>query len=319
MRFPDNLQIRRHRLGFWEAVTGWFFILPATLGLIFFQLGPVIASLLLSFTNYDIVSPPKWVGFGNYVKMLTADEFYAKSVRVTIKYTVLAIPLSIITSYAIALLMNQGVKGVSLFRTIWYLPTLVPSVATAFLWGWLLNREYGPINWPIKALGLSPIGWLTDPPWVVPALVLVRIWGAGNTALIFLAGLQGVPRHLYDAAEVDGAGWWAKFRHVTIPMTSSIIFFNLIMGIIGSFQVFGIAYIMFDMGTQGWTGVGGAGPDNAALFYVLYLYRQAFGYFKNGYACALAWVLFMVISMLTLVVFGTQRRWVYYESEVGVR
>jgi len=300
------------RLGFEETFFGWLFILPAVLGLLLFSLGPVLVSLGLSFTRYDIINPPKWVGLTHYFS-LPDDQLWTKSVSVTFKYSVLAIPLSLVVSYSIALLMNQEVKGIAGYRTMWYLPSLVPTVASATLFRWALNPEFGPINYPLKALGLPAPGWLTDPEWIVPSLVMIHLWGLGNAALIFLASLKGVPMSLYEAAEVDGASGWAKFRHVTIPMTSSVIFFQLIMGVIGSFQVFSTAYILYG---SAWAS-SSAGPENAALFYVLYVYRNAFGYFRNGYACAMAWVLFLVVMLLTWVVFRSQRAWVYYETEGG--
>ncbi|HEY64395.1 MAG TPA: sugar ABC transporter permease [Caldilineae bacterium] len=298
------------RLSFEETFYGWLFILPAVLGLLLFSLGPVVISLILSFTKYDIISPPKWVGLVNYMKLPT-DELWRKSVTVTLKYSVLSIPLSLIVAYAIAMLMSQDVKGISAYRTMWYLPSLVPSVASAALWRWGLNPEFGPINYPLKVMGLPAPGWLTDPKWIVPSLVIIHLWGLGNSALIFLAALKGVPDVLYEAAEVDGASAWHKFRHITIPMTSAVIFFQLIMGIIGSFQVFAAAYVLYGSAAAS----SSAGPQNAALFYVLYLYRNAFGYFRNGYACAMAWVLFVVIMILTWILFRSQEAWVYYEEE----
>ncbi len=298
------------RLAFEEIFFGWLFILPAVLGLLLFRLGPVLVSLILSFTEYDIISPPKWVGLTNYIR-LPNDGLWMKSVSVTAKYSVLFIPLSLIVAYIVALLMNRDVKGIAAYRTMWYLPSLVPTVASAAVWRWGLNPEFGPINYPLKVLGLPAPGWLTDPKWIVPSIVFIQLWGLGNAALIFLAALKGVPDTLYEAAEVDGASGWAKFWHITIPMTSSVIFFQLIMAVIGSFQVFGTAYVLYGSTAAS----SAAGPDNAALFYVLYAYRNAFGYFKNGYACAMAWVLFLVVMLLTWVVFRSQQVWVYYETE----
>lgn len=296
------------RLNFREAVEGYLFILPAALGFLIFSFGPLLASLYFSFTNYDIVSSPQWTGFANYAK-LARDEHYMQSVKVTLSYAIMAIPLSIVVAYLIALLMNIGVRGISIYRTLWYLPALVPSIATGALWGWMLNKEFGPINYPLKLAGLPAPGWLIEPRWVIPSLVLIHLWGLGNAVLIFLAGLQQVPDHLYEAAEVDGASWWHKFWNITIPMTSSIIFFNLIMSIIGSFQIFSIIYIIF-RGDEG-----SAGPENSALFYVLYLYRNAFRYFQNGYASAMAWILFLAIMLLTYIAFRSQKAWVYYETD----
>jgi multiple sugar transport system permease protein len=194
---------------------------------------------------------------------------------------------------------------------MWYLPSLVPTVASAIVWRWALNPEFGPVNYPLRLLGLDVPGWLTDPDWIIPSVVLIQLWGLGNAALIFLAAIKGVPATFYEAAEVDGANAWVKFWQITLPMTSSVIFFQLIMSVIASFQVFGVAYILF----SGQTTSDPAGPGNAALFYVLYTFRNAFGYFKNGYASAMAWVMFLVILLLTLILFRTQKRWVYYEVE----
>jgi len=301
------------RLGFWEAVDGWLFTLPAFTGLLCFTLGPIVASLYFSFTEYNAVKAPQWVGLNNYLKLFTGDPLFWHSLRQTAYYSFLSIPLSLVVAYLIALLMNQPVRGITLYRTLWYLPALVPSVANATLWRWILNRDFGLLNYPIRLLGFDPPGWLIEPELTIPSLVLIHLWGLGNSVLILLAALQGVPQHLYDAAEIDGANWWQKFRYITLPMTSSIIFFNLIMGIIGSFQVFTLAYVIFT--PTG--GTGSAGPENAALFYVLYLYRHAFQYFQMGYASAMAWVLFLIILVLTVLMFKLSGRWVYYEVSRG--
>lgn len=298
------------RLSFEETFWGWLFIIPAVLGLILFRFGPVLASFYFSFTKYDILSPPQWVGLANYRTML-ADEYWQKSITVTLNYTVLFIPLSLIVAYTIGLLMSQELRGIAVYRTMWYLPSLVPTVASAIVWRWALNPEFGPVNYPLRILGFDAPGWLTDPNWIIPSVVLIQLWGLGNAALIFLASIKGVPTTFYEAAEVDGANAWVKFWRITLPMTSSVIFFQLIMSVIASFQVFGVAYILF----SGQTTSDPAGPGNAALFYVLYTFRNAFGYFKNGYASALAWVMFLVILLLTLILFRTQNRWVYYEVE----
>ncbi|HZQ97944.1 MAG TPA: sugar ABC transporter permease [Chloroflexota bacterium] len=294
-----------------EALWGFAFVLPAVLGLVIFQLGPVLASLYLSFTSYDIVSPPKWIGLANYQRMFAEDLLYRKSLGVTTYYSLLSIPLSLVVAYLIALLMNQRVRGIAVYRTLWYLPSLVPATVNGVLWLWLLNRDFGPVNYFLRLVGLPAPAWLSDPNWTIPSLVLVHLWAVGNSILIFLAGLQGVPQHLYEAAEVDGATWWDKLRHVTLPMTSSIVFFNLVIGIIQSFQVFALVYTLY---TPSPTEATSAGPENAALVYVMYLYRNAFQNFRNGYASAMAWVLLLIIMALTLVVFRTQGRWVYYEA-----
>lgn len=312
---PTATPARRKRpfwrsLSFEETFFGWLFILPAVLGVLLFQLGPVLASLMLGFTSYDIISPPKWIGLANY-EQLMRDPLWIKSVQVTLRYVILFVPSALIVSYAIAMLMARSVTGIYLYRTLWYLPSVVPVVASAAIWRWGLNPEFGPINYPLKVLGLPAPRWLTDPDWIVPSLVFISLWGLGNTVLIFLAAITGLPRSYYEAAEVDGAGAFAKFRHVTLPLTSSIIFYQLIVSIIGSFQVFGIAYVLF-VSTPS---ASSAGPNNAALFYVLYMFRNAFGYFRNGYASAMAWVLFLVIMLLTWLLFYSQKRWVYYETD----
>ena len=298
------------RLSFEETFFGWLFIVPAVLGLLLFKLGPVIASLLLSFTKYEIISSPKWIGLDNYARLVT-DDLWLKSIEVTFRYVILFVPTSLIAAYLIALLMSREVKGINLYRTLWYLPSVVPVVASATIWRWGLNPEFGPINYPLKLLGLPAPRWLTDPDWIIPSIVFISLWGLGNSVLIFLAAITGVPRTYYEAAEVDGAGPWTKFRHVTLPLTSSIIFYQLIVNVINSFQVFGIAYVLFVSNPS----ASSAGPNNSALFYVLYMFRNAFGYFRNGYASAMAWVLFVVIMLLTWLLFYSQKRWVYYETE----
>jgi multiple sugar transport system permease protein len=300
------------RLSFDETLWGWILILPSVLGLLLFRLGPVIASLYFSFTKYEIISSPQWIGLTNYRTMFQ-DKFWLKSIEVTLHYSILFIPLSIIVAYVIAMLMSQELRGIAAYRTMWYLPSLVPTVASAVIWRWALNPQFGPVNYPLHILGLDAPGWLTDPNWIIPSVVLIQLWALGNSALIFLAAIKGVPGTYYEAAEVDGANAWTKFVNITLPMTSSVIFFQLIMAVIASFQVFGVAYVLFGGQTTG----DPAGPGNSALFYVLYTYRNAFGYFKNGYASALAWALFVVVILLTLILFMTQKRWVYYEVEGG--
>ncbi|HEX9017167.1 MAG TPA: sugar ABC transporter permease [Chloroflexota bacterium] len=315
----DNVVLRStaqpffRRLGFREAFDGWTMALPAILGLLIFTVGPIIASAFLSLTNYNIVKPPQWIGLDNYVQMFTNDPLFYTSLRQTAYYSFLAIPLSLVFAYLIALMMNQNVRGITVYRTLWYLPALVPAVANATLWRWVLNRDFGLMNYPLQIIASVSPGWLIEPLLTVPSLVLIHLWGLGNSVLIFLAALQGVPQHLIEAAEIDGANWWHKFRHVTIPMTSSIIFFNLIMGIIGTFQVFTLVYVMFT--PTG--GTGSVGPENAGLMYVVLIYRHAFQYFRMGYASALAWVLFAIIVLLTLVMFRLSGRWVFYEASRG--
>jgi multiple sugar transport system permease protein len=282
------------------------------LGLLIFTAYPIVFTFYLSFTEYKIVDAPTFIGLRNYVEMFS-DELFLKSLSATIYYSVLAIPLTLITGFMVAILMNQKVRGISIYRTIWYLPTLVPAAAAAALWRWILNRDFGLLNNLLDFFGIPGPGWLIEPGLTIPSLVMIGLWmGLGGTMLVFLAGLQGLPQQLYEAAEIDGAGTIGQFRHITVPMMSPIIFYNLVLGIIGSFQVFTIVYLIYTP-----TGTGSSGPEDSALMYMVFLYRNAFQYFNVGYAAALSWLLFLVIVGLTLVMFRLQRRWVYYEAERG--
>jgi multiple sugar transport system permease protein len=235
--------------------------------------------------------------------MLFDDEFFWLSLRVTLKYTIVAVPLTLAGAFAVSMLLNTKVRGMSFFRTVYYLPSVVPVVASVMLWRWIFNTDFGLLNVFLKSLGVPKIRWLFDTAWVMPAFWLMALWGIGPWTVIFLAGLQGVPRTLYEAAEIDGAGVWGKFRHVTIPQMSPVMFYNFVMGIIWTFQVFTAGYLLT-----------GGGPENATLFYVLYTYRNAFSWFKTGYAASLAWVLFLIILVMTALVFRFLQRRVYYET-----
>jgi len=308
VRSPHVPFYRRLRVR--QAVDGYLFAGPAILGLLIFTAGPILYSLYLSFSEYNIIQPPRLTGFANYARMLGEDELFRHSLVVTGYYSALSIPLTVAVGLLVAILMNQQVWGIAFFRTVWYLPTLVPAAAAAALWRWILHRDFGLLNNLLQQAGVVGPGWLIDPQWTVPSLVMVSIWtSVGGTMLIFLAGLQGVPTHLYEAAEIDGASAWRRFRDVTLPMMSPVIFFNVILSLIASFQVFTIVYLIFTP-----TGTQSAGPDNAALFYLVYLYRNAFQYFNVGYAAALSWILFLIIVSLTLLMFRLQNRWVYYEA-----
>lgn len=286
-----------------EAVPGYLFILPGVLGFLLWWAGPIAFSAWASTTEWDVLSPPRQVGLQNYHALLQ-DPLFWQALKVTFTYTLLSVPLFQILSFAVALLMNVRVRGIALFRTVYYLPTIVPVVASSMLWAWIFNSEFGLLNAVLRTLGLPKVLWLQDPTWVMPAFILMSLWTFGGTMLIYLAGLQGIPLHLYEAAELDGATGWQKLINITIPMMSPIIFFNLVLGIIFSLQTFTQGYII----TNG-------GPQNATLFYVLYLYRKAFTEFKMGYASAMAWVLFALILVLTILVFRYFGRFVYYEEE----
>lgn len=298
--------MRRGSLERREAIDGFLFISPWIIGFLCFTLGPMIYSFYASLTEWDMLNPPRFIGLTNYQQLFTDDFRFAKSLWVTAKYSVLALPLGLMASLGIAILLNQKVKGLTAFRAIYYIPAILPGVAVAMLWKWIFNPDSGVMNLLLGKVGIQGPEWLTSPEWAIPAFVIMSIWAAGAGMIIYLAGLQSVPTQLYEAAEIDGASPFQKFRNVTLPMISPTIFFNLVMGIIGSFQVFVTAFVI----------TGGAGsPAYSTLFYVLYLYQKAFNYFSMGYACAMAWVLFMIILALTLLVFWSGKRWVYYEAE----
>jgi len=293
-------QARREERFFYLFITPWIF------GFIVFTAGPVLASVFFSFNIYDVIQPPRWTGLDNY-KALLQDRLFWQSLKVTATYSLGAVPLGIILSLAIALVLNRDIRGVSVFRTVFYLPSVISGVAVSLLFMWIFNSDFGLLNYLLwKLFHIRGPAWIMDEHWVVPSLILMSLWGIGGGIVIYLAGLQGIPTELYEAAEIDGAGAWGKLLKITIPMMTPVIFFNLVTGIIGSFQVFTQAYVM----TAG-------GPHNASLFYVLYLYRNAFYYFKMGYASALAWVLFLVVLTLTLLVFRSSAIWVYYEAVRG--
>jgi len=299
--------VNRNSPGRWQALCGFLFIMPWLVGFLIFSLGPMAASLYLSFCKYDLHSL-EWVGAENYRRLLTTDPLFWRSLQNTAIYVVCSVPLGLVGSLAIALLLNQSVRGQRLFRTFFYLPSLVPAVASSLLWLWVLNSENGLLNYGLTLFGVphrSCPRWLEDPVWTIPAFVLMSLWGIGGARMIiFLAGLQGISESYYEAAHIDGASTWQKLLFITLPMLTPTIFFNLILGIIGSFQVFTSAYVM----TSG-------GPGNASLFYVLYLFRNAFEYFKLGKASAMAWILFGLLLCLTVVQFRYSRRWVHYEAE----
>ncbi len=366
-----------------EATEGYLCILPWLVGFFSFTLGPMLFSIYIAMCDWDIINPPQFVGLANFQQALFHDFRFIQALKVTLTYAMFALPLGLVGSLMVALLLNQNVKGMSWFRTIFYIPAILPGIATAMLWRWIFNPENGILNlilgvinprlapvaqwlspWPVAiAVGLIvaavmavkgvqmlirrtastwvavlwlvvalPFGgliavawstlfglltrslsgplplWLADPSWALPAFILMSLWGVGGGMIIYLAGLQGIPTQLYEAADIDGANPVQKFRNITLPMVSPTIFFNLVMGVIGSFQVFTSSFVM----TQG-------GPHYATLFYLLYLYQKAFQYFQMGYAAAMAWILFVIILICTLLVFKSSAGWVYYEGEVKGR
>jgi multiple sugar transport system permease protein len=280
---------------------GLLFLSPWIIHFVVFELFPFLASLYYSLTVYTLLQPPIFVGVDNYTALFFQDPLFWTSMFNTIYYMVLAVGLATIVGIALAMLLNLKVRGMAVYRTIFYLPSVTPIVALSIVWLWLYNSQYGIINNAISAIGLPTIGWLSDPAWAKIGLVLVSLWGVGGAVIIYLAGLQDIPQDLYEAAEIDGANSWDKTMNVTLPLLSPVILFNVITGMIGAFQYFTQAFIMT-----------GGGPGDSTLMYSLYLYFNAFRYFKMGYASAMAWILFLLVMAFTLLVFRSSARWVYY-------
>ena len=290
-----------------EAKWFYIFILPWILGFFLFTIFPMAMSAVLSFMKWDYVQAPRFVGWENFITLFHDDVFY-KSLQVTIIYAVFSVPLSLLVSFIFALLLNTGIKGLSVYRTLFYLPSLVSGAAASILWMWMFNPEFGVINTILGYFGIDGPGWIYDKNWALPALIIMSLWGVGGSMLIYLSGLQGIPTELYEAAKIDGAGKATTLFKITIPMMTPVIFYNLIMGIIGSLQTFTQAFVMTD-----------GGPNYSTYFYVLYLYKNAFKNFKIGYASAQAWILFFIILALTALVFRSSAAWVYYENETNTR
>jgi multiple sugar transport system permease protein len=301
LRGPKSAVSRR------EERFGWLFASPWIIGFFLFTAGPMVASFFLGFTEYSIANPPRWVGLDNYRRaMLGTDPQFWPSLGRTFLYALTVVPLGLIGSLLIALLLNQRLRGTAVFRTLFFLPSLVPIVASAVLWQWLLQPEFGAINWLLSLIGVQGPLWMADSRWAMPSLMVIALWGAigGSTMVIFLAGLQGVPTEMHDAASIDGAGSVQRFFRITLPLITPTIFFNLIIGLIGALKVFEVAFVA----TKG-------GPNYATWFFILHLYQTAFQNVEMGYASALAGVFFVVVVILTLINVGLSRKWVYYEGE----
>lgn len=290
-----------------EARAGWLFISPWLVGFLIFTAVPMIASLYLSFTEYDVLRPPHAVGLSNYQQLLV-DPRIRISLWNSFFYAVLFVPLATITALALALLLDKVSRAAGLFRTIFYLPSLTPTVAVGALWLWILNPDIGLLNRGLALLGIHGPAWTTDPTWIKPGLVLMSLWSLGGTVVIYYAALRGVPHNLYEAVRIEGANAWQEFRHVTLPLISGAIFFTLVVNTIAALQIFDQVYTMY----FGQMESGAA--SNAALFYVIYLFRQAFEFLHMGYASAMAWLLFVLIMILTVIQLRLSRRWVYYEG-----
>lgn len=286
-----------------EMLEGLLYISPWIVGFIVFVAGPLLASGILSFTKYNVLRPPKFIGLTNYVYAFTKDELFLPSIGRSFYYALLVVPLSMLGSLIVAMLLNQKLKITTFWRTMFFLPTLTPLVATALLWRWMLNPDVGLVNFLLSQVGIKGPGWLSSIEWAVPALVLMGLWASvgGSRMIIFLAALQDVPQELLEAAEIDGADRWAKFRHITLPFISPAIFFNLVLGIIFALRTFEVAFVS----TAG-------GPARATWFISLHIYQNAFVSFDMGYASALAWLLFILLFALTYIQFLFSGRWVFY-------
>jgi len=290
-----------------ERLAALAFISPWIIGFLVFTAGPMVASLVLSFTNYDVINPPKWVGLANYQRLID-DPRIELSLYNSFFYAALHVPLMMIVAMALALILNQVGRAAGFFRTVFYLPSVTPAVAVGTLWLWLLNPRVGLINRALALIGIDGPGWTTDPAWIKPGIVLMSLWSVGNTVILYLAALKNVPIELHEAAKIDGANPLQRFRHVTVPMISGTIFFTLIVNIISSLQVFTEVYTMFFGNMRSGT------ASSAGLFYNIYLFRQAFEFFRMGYASAMAWLLFIIIMILTFIQLRVSKRWVYYEG-----
>jgi multiple sugar transport system permease protein len=288
--------------------TGLLFVSPWIIGFVLFQLYPIVMSAYYSLTEYNLFNPPEWVGLENYSELFADDKFYL-SLYNTVFITIFGLIPQLIFTLVMAVILNMNVKGKSLYRTIYFLPTLVPAIASSLLWMWLFNSQYGLINEFLGSIGLIEPNWLLDPAYTKYAIIIMGFWGTGTNTVMYLAALQGVPRTFYEAAEIDGANRWQKFWHITIPAISPITLYLLIMGLIGSFQIFTQADVL---GTQAQS-IGG--PENSMLFYAVYLYQIGFKFLNYGVASAMAWILFIIVLILTIVIFRSSARWVYYGGE----
>lgn len=286
-----------------EALEGVLYISPWIIGFVVFVAFPLLAATYLSFTKYNVMRPPQFIGLGNYVFAFTKDDLFLPSIVRTFYYAILLVPLAMAGSLLVAILLNQKLMATSVWRTMYFLPTLTPLVATALLWRWMLNPNVGLVNYLLAQVGIDGPGWLTSIEWAIPALVLMGLWASvgGSRMIIFLAGLQDVPMELLESADIDGAGTWAKFRHITIPMISPTVFFNLVLGIIFALRTFEVAFVS----TAG-------GPARATWFISLHIYQNAFVSFDMGYASALAWLFFVILFAITFLQFRLSGRWVFY-------
>lgn len=286
-----------------NARAGLLFVMPAILGFMMFCAIPIVYSGYISFTDWNVFKTPKMVGLRNYIKIFTNDYLFRESIAATFKFALGSTICSSIYAFLLALLLNANVRGRSVFRTIFYLPSIVPAVANCMLWSWLYNKDFGLFNSILTAIGLPKQAFIAGQETVIPSLIFMSMWGCGSTMIIYLAGIQGVPQQLREAVRIDGGNYWHELVNVIIPMVSPTIFFNVLMGLVGSFQAFNQAFLMT-----------GGGPNNKSLFYSYYLYSTAFKQNKMGYACALGWVMFIIMIVFTALFFKTFTRRVFFEG-----
>jgi len=306
--FPSSLRLQLNKTQARALMVGLIFISPALVGLLLFTIWPIIQSLYYSFTDYNVLQPPYFLGWENYEDLLN-DRVYKIALQNTFYMVLIGLPIHLVFDLGMAFLLNAKIRGLAIYRTVFYIPTITPVVASAIVWLWLFNGQYGVLNVILGWFGIQPIGWLTDPNWTKPSLIFMGAWFGGNTILVYLASLQDVPVSYLESAELDGANAWRKTWHITLPMISPVIFYTIIINIIGYFQYFTQAWVL----TATRDGAAG-GPANSILFYSMYLYQSAFQQFKMGYASAQAWVLFVIVLIATAIVFKTSG-WVYYHAE----
>lgn len=289
-----------------EEIQGYIFILPWIIGFLAFVLGPLLFSLYGSFTNYNVTSRMDFIGFDNYKRMFTGDPLFWTSLYNTLYYVVFMVPLTTAGSILMAVLLNQHVPGTRVYRTIYYMPSVLSGVAVYMLWMQILSPETGLLNTLLGLIGIEGPAWLFDPVWTKPAIIIMKLWSVGGGMLLYLASMQGIPTQLYESAELDGANSWHKFRSITLPMITPVIFFDLVTSLIGGFQIFQEGYVMSQSGD--------GGPMNSLLFYNLHMWNKAFEVFDMGYAMAMAWILFIIVMILTALNLKYSKNWVYYEG-----
>lgn len=300
-------RVKNKKTGFEKKITlfGLLFALPWIVGLLLFHAYPLFMSAYYSLTSYSILEPGEFVGFKNFITLFQ-DRVFWISIYNTLYYTIIFVPLSIAVGVGLALLLNLKIRGQGVYRTLFFIPSLVPPVATTIIWLWLLNPQFGLVNFWLDKIGISGPPWIGSEAWSKPSLILMSLWGTGQAVVIYLAGLQDIPQDFYDAAQVDGASAWQRTKTITLPLLTPVIFFNLIMGTIGALQNFVLPYTLTN---------GQGTPANSMMFYVMYLYTNGFGYLKMGYASAMAWILFLIVVILTALIFVSQKRWVHYQGK----